>query len=89
MNIKLIYEDKIPKNTLLLIYPDVEIKNQIYILKRNKSKKMFIIPVIFIKYLNRYNISAKITCDYNNDLKFKKVDIINLSNDCCRIIDDF
>ena len=41
------------------------------------------------KYLNSNNITVKVMVNYNNDIILKKGDIIKISNECCRIIDDF
>ncbi len=89
MNRKVTKKLKIPKNTLLLLTPDIEIRNNIYILKKHKSKKAFVIPALFVKYLNSNNITVKVMVNYNNDIILKKGDIIKISNECCRIIDDF
>ena len=89
MKRKLKNKNKITKNTLLLLCPEIEIKNNVYVFKKQKSKKQFIIPAIFIKYLNSNNISVKIMVNYLKDLNLKRGDNINISSECCRIIDDF
>ena len=58
INRKIGHGDKIFKNTMLLICPDLEIRNKTYNLRSHKSKKTFIIPALFIKYLNSNNISV-------------------------------
>ena len=89
MKRKLKNKNKITKNTLLLLCPEIEIKNNVYVFKKQKSKKQFIILAIFIKYLNSNNISVKIMVNYLKDLNLKRGDNINISSECCRIIDDF
>ena len=79
----------LPKNTLLLICPNIELKTDIYKLRCNKVKKIFTIPAIFIKYYNSNTIFTRIMADYNNELYLKKGDNIKISCDCCRIIDDY
>ena len=63
--------------------------SNIYNLKMKKSKKNFIIPAILIKYVNNNTISIKIKIDFQNGIKFKINDIININIEWCRIIDDF
>ena len=75
MKRKIYLKNKIVKNTLLLICPEIENRNNIYILKSRKSKKIFNIPAIFIKYINSNNISVRVKVNYNNDISLKKNDI--------------
>ena len=72
-----------------MICPEIELKSEIYILKKKKSKKQFTIPAILIKYINNNTICVKIKIDFDKEIKFKKDDIININIECCRIIDDF
>ena len=53
-------------NTLLLICPNLEIKDMRYIFSQNKSKKHFIIPCILKKYLNDDTIQVEVKVDYDN-----------------------
>ena len=89
MRRKVKFDQKALKNTLLLICPEIEMISNIYNLKKKKSKKNFIIPAILIKYVNNNTISIKIKIDFQNGIKFKINDIININIECCRIIDDF
>ncbi len=89
MKRKINFKNKIVKNTLLLISPDIENRNNIYILKSRKSKKVFTLPALFIKYINSNNISVKVMINYNNGFKLKKYEILTIACDACRIIDDF
>ena len=42
-----------------------------------------------MKYLNSSSVSVKIMVNYLKDLNLKIGDNINISSECCRIIDDF
>ena len=89
MKRKINFKNKIVKNTLLLISPDIENRNNIYILKSRKSKKVFTLPALFIKYINSNNITVKLMINYHNGFKLKKYEILTIACDACRIIDDF
>ena len=54
-----------------------------------KNKKYFIIQTIFIKYLYSNNIIVKIMVNYNNILKFSKGDILKITAEYCKLIDDY
>jgi len=86
---KIYLKNNIVKNTLWLISPEFENRNNIYILKSRKYKKKFTIPALFIKYINSNNISIRVMVNYNNDINLKKDDILNIACDACRIINDF
>ena len=79
----------LPKNTLLLICLNIDLKTDIYKLRYNKVKKIFTLPAIFIKYFNSNTIFTRIMVDYNNELYLKKGDNIKISCNYCRIIDDY
>ena len=89
MKRKIKKDNKIEKNTLLLIASDIEKKGNRYILKNRKGKKNFVIPAIFKGYINSNTLNVCIKVNLNNELNLRKEDIISISYDCCRIIDDF
>ena len=89
MKRKLTNKHKIPKNTLLLICTDIDLLNNVYVLKKHKVKKIFSIPAIFIKYHNSNTIFAKIMVNINNEVTLKKGDVLKFACETCRIIDDF
>ena len=89
MKRKIKKDNKIEKNTLLLIASDIEKKGNRYILKNRKGKKHFVIPAIFKGYINSNTLNVCIKVNLNNELNLRKEDIISISYDCCRIIDDF
>ena len=72
MKRKIKNKNKVRKNTLLLICPELELKNNVYVFKKQKSKKKFNIPAIFMKYLNSSSVSVKIMVNYLKDLNLKK-----------------
>ena len=80
---------KLKKNTMLLISNDIEKKSNRYELKKHKSKKFFIIPALFLKYINSNTLEVQIKINYNNGVVLNKDEIINISCNSCRIIDDF
>ena len=74
---------------MLLINNDIEKKSNIYELKKHKSKKFFIIPALFLKYINSNTLEIQIKINYNNEVILNKDEIINIYCNSCRIIDDF
>ena len=66
MKRKLKPKNNMKENTLLLLCPELEIRNNVYVFKKIKSKKLFVTPAIFIKILNSNTISVKIMV---NELK--------------------
>ena len=88
MKKKLKQKNNIKENTLLLLCPELEIRNNVYVFKKIKSKKLFVIPAIFIKFLNSNTISVKIMVNELKPLNINLGDTINISIECCRIIDD-
>ena len=80
---------KLKKNTMLLISNGIEKKSNRYELKKHKSKKFFIIPALFLKYINSNTLEVQIKINYNNGVVLNKDEIINISCNSCRIIDDF
>ena len=89
MKRKVKIDQKLLKNTLLLICPNIELKSNKYVLKKNKIKKQFIIPAKLIKYINSNTLNIEIKIDFNLGLKLNKGDLINIDCNCCRIIDEF
>ena len=87
MKRKLKPKNNMKKNTLLLLCPELEIRNNVYFFKKIKSKKLFVIPVIFRKFLNSNIISVKIMVKELKPLNINLGDTINISIECCRIID--
>ena len=84
MKRKIKNKNKVRKNTLLLICPELELKNNVYAFEKQKSKKKFNIPAIFMKYLNSSSVSVKImVSNYLKDLNLKIGDNINISSECC------
>ena len=77
------------ENTLLLLCPELEIRNNVYVFKKIKLKKIFVIPSKFKKFLNNNTISVKIMINELKPLNINLGDTINISIECCRIIDDF
>lgn len=55
---------------------------------KNKIENLFVIPAIFIKFLNSNTISVKIMVNELKPLNINLGDTINISIECCRIIDD-
>ena len=68
MNRKMSKNYNLPKNSLLLIIPNIKLKNDIYKLRWNKVKKIFTLQAIFIKDFNSNNVFTKIVVHYNNEL---------------------
>ena len=89
MRRKIKKDNNIKKNTLLLIASDIEKKGNGYVLKKRKGKKHFIIPAVFKGYSNSNTLRVCLKVNLNNELNLRKEEIINISYDCCRIIDDF
>ena len=75
---------------MLLINPEIKFQSNKYVLINKKSKKLFIIPAILVKYVNNDTLSIKIKIKVDREnIKFNIDDIINIHVDCCRLIDDF
>ena len=74
---------------MLLLCNDIEIKNNRYDLKHHKSKKIYNISAILLKYINISILEVQIKVNYNNSIKFNKDEIINIFSNSFRIIDDF
>ena len=89
MKRKIKVNNKLKKNTMLLLCNDIEIKNNRYDLKHHKSKRVFNIPAILMNYKNSNTLEVQIKVNYNNSINFIKDEIINISSNSCRIIDDF
>ena len=89
MKRKIKKENNIQKNTLLLITSEIEKSGNRYIKKKIKGKKKFIIPAIFLRIINSNTVSICLKVNFKNGLNLRKNDIINISYECCRIIDDF
>ena len=56
---------------------------------KNKIENLFVIPAIFIKFLNSNTISVKIMVNELKQLNINLGETINISIECCRIIDDY
>ena len=56
---------------------------------KNKIENLFVIPAIFIKFLNSNTISVKIMVNELKPLNINLGDTINISIECCRVIDDY
>ena len=89
MKRKLKNKNNMKENTLLLLCPELEIRNNVYIFKKIKSKKLFVIPAMLIKFLNSNTIYVKIMVNELKPLNINLGDTINISIECCRIIDDY
>jgi len=89
MKRKLKHKNNLKENTLLLLCPELDMRNNVYFFKKIKSKKNFVIPAIFIKFLNSNTISAKVMVNELKTFNINLGDTINISIECCRIIDDF
>ena len=89
MQRKIKFDKKALKNTLLLICQNICFLSGKYILQKSKGKKTFTIPAKLLDYTNSNTIRGEIKINYNSNLNFNVGDIINISADCCRIIDDF
>ena len=74
---------------MLLLCNDIEIKNNRYDLKHHKSKRVYNIPALLMKYTNSNTLEVQIKVNYNNSINFNKDEIIIISSNSCRIIDDF
>ena len=61
---------------------------EIYFTK-NKRKKTFTIPAKLVDYVNSNIIRAEIKINYDSNLNYNMGDIIKISADFCKIIDDF
>ena len=83
------FDKKALKNTLLSICQNIYFLSDKYILQKSKGKKTFTIPAKLVDYVNSNNIKAEIKINYNSNLNFNVGDIIKISADCCRIIDEF
>ena len=82
MGRKVKFDKKALKNSMLLINPEIKFQSNKYVLINKKSKKLSIILVILIKYVNNDTLSIKIKVDREN-IKFNIDDIINIHVDCC------
>ena len=60
-----------------------------YMFLKNKIENLFVIPAIFIKFLNSNTISVKIMVNELKPLNINLGDTFNISIECCRIIDDY
>ena len=90
MRRKVKFDKKALKNSMLLINPEIKFQSNKYVLINKKSKKLFIIPAILVKYVNNDTLSIKIKIKVDREnIKFNIDDIINIHVDCCRLIDDF
>ena len=81
--------EKCPKNTMLLLCPNIARKGKIYCLKKIKEKKEFIIPSLLVDYIKDDCISIKILVNYEDNQFLKKDKILNVNIDSCRVIDDY
>ena len=79
MKRKLKPKNNMKKNNLLLLCPELEIRNKVYFFKKIKSKKLFVIHAIFIKFLNSNTISVKIMVNELKPLNINLGDTINIS----------
>lgn len=79
---------KYPKNTLLLLNPNLKIKGKVFHLTK-KGKKNFTIPCLLIEYINNDTITIKILIIIDNNEYIKKDSILKVNIDTCRIIDDY
>ena len=89
MKRKLKPKNNMKENTSLLLCPELEIRNNVYVFKKIKSKKLFVIPTVFRKFLNSNTISVKIMVNELKPLNINLGDTINISIECCRVIDDY
>ena len=79
----------LPKNTLLLLNEEIELKGNFYVLKKNKPANKFTIPALLIKYINNNNISIKVLVNNNNSQILRKGNILNVNIETSKVIDEY